>query len=728
MAGARVRSKRGGAVNTGALQMWAGLESTINRVGDRYCDQSEQSGHNGRAVDDISRFTALEIRKLRYPVLWEKVAPRSLTELQFNETDERLSAIRDAGVDPIVGLLHHGSGPRYTSLTEPGFPHKLAAYAARVAERFPWVQHYTPVNEPLTTARFSGLYGVWYPHGHDDRTFVRALYNEVKGTALAMRAIREVNSDARLVQTEDVGRASGTPPLQYQVDFENERRWLSFDLLRGAVDADHALYRYLIDAGGLTEAELVWLAQNPCSPDVIGINHYPLSNRFLDHRLELYPEEHHGGNGRDVYADVGAVDTGQVDPPTVESVLRDAWGRYDRPLAVTEAHIAGGREAQLRWLDEVWQSAEALRSEGAPVVAVTAWSLLGSFGWNTLCTDSKSMHYESGLFDVRWTPPRATALAAMTQELAVTGHYRHPLLDRPGYWHHGSRVLFAPRGDVESESNQPPSRSGIIILGGRSLLARAFEKVCQRRGIHHVMLGEPDAHRDGSAASYRQRWAQTLDVIGPWAVIDAHGDQPRPAQREAELADECASREIAFLTFSGDLVFGYNSEHAHQESDPLAPDSAAGVQEAAAEAAVLRSHRQALVVRTGPMFGAGGDADVVEKALQLLASNAAVEASDDVLVSPTYVPDLVGSCLDLLIDGVTGVLHLTNGSAVTPYEWFREAAKAAGVDERRVQARRPYATGTARNRALVSYRAQVLPPLADALLRYAHKRRRDAVS
>ena len=44
---------------------------------------------------------------------------------------------------------------------------------------------WTPVNEPLTTARFSALYGIWYPHGHSDREFVQCLLTEVRATVLA---------------------------------------------------------------------------------------------------------------------------------------------------------------------------------------------------------------------------------------------------------------------------------------------------------------------------------------------------------------------------------------------------------------------------------------------------------------------------------------------------------------------------------------------------------------
>ena len=68
-------------------------------------------------------------------------------------------------------FVHHGSGPGSTNLLDPKFPEKLARYAQEVATRFPYVVDYTPVNEPLTTARFSALYGYWYPHRRDEHSF-----------------------------------------------------------------------------------------------------------------------------------------------------------------------------------------------------------------------------------------------------------------------------------------------------------------------------------------------------------------------------------------------------------------------------------------------------------------------------------------------------------------------------------------------------------------------------
>src|SRR5205085_4517368 len=205
-----------------------------------------------------------------------------------------------------VGLLHHGSGPPHTSLIDSDFVTGFTNYAQAVAERFEWVEDYTPVNEPLTTARFSGLYGHWYPHGRDDLTFAQALLTECRATALAMQAIRRVNPAARLVQTEDLGKTFSTPRLAYQAEFENERRWLSFDLLSGRVIRSHPMWSYLRQIG-VGEDELLWFADNPCAADVMGINHYLTSERFLDERLERYPDALHGGNGRHRYADVEAV-------------------------------------------------------------------------------------------------------------------------------------------------------------------------------------------------------------------------------------------------------------------------------------------------------------------------------------------------------------------------------------------------------------------------------------
>ena len=296
-----------------------------------------------------------------------------------------MDRLRALGLQPIVGLVHHGSGPRYTDLLDPEFPGKLADYALRVARRYPWVNAWTPVNEPVTTARFAGLYGHWYPHRRSDRSFVRALLNQMQAVRAAMRAIRSVNPGAGLIQTDDVGHVSSTRRLHYQAEFENERRWLSFDLLAGRVGPAHRLWDFLRHHGAELD-ELMSFVEEPCPADVIGLNAYVTSERFLDHRLERYPDELKGGNGRDAYVDVEAVRVRGAHIGGFRARLSEAHARYGGALAITEVHLGCTREEQMRWLVEAWNAAVDARSDGIDVRAVTAWAAFGSSDWASLVT------------------------------------------------------------------------------------------------------------------------------------------------------------------------------------------------------------------------------------------------------------------------------------------------------------------------------------------------------
>nr|MDP9123045.1 family 1 glycosylhydrolase [Pseudomonadota bacterium] len=200
------------------LELWVGPECTINRVGDRWRDQCELTGF-ARRPGDVDSLASLGATRVRFPVLWERVAATP-GRLDFTWAGEALARLQSSGIEAIVGLLHHGSGPRHTSLVDPHFPTLFADYARQVAERFPNVRDWTPINEPLTTARFSCLYGLWYPHAADDVSFVRALLNQVRATVLAMRAIRSVNPAARLIQTDDLGFTRSTPALAEQAAFD----------------------------------------------------------------------------------------------------------------------------------------------------------------------------------------------------------------------------------------------------------------------------------------------------------------------------------------------------------------------------------------------------------------------------------------------------------------------------------------------------------------------------
>lgn len=421
------------------LELWGGVECTVNRVGDRFHDQLVASGHHRRHAD-IDAIADLGVRVVRYPVLWERTE-RSPGCHDFAWSDRRLGLLHARGLTPIVGLLHHGSGPRHTDLLDPEFPRLLARFAGAVARRYPWVELYTPVNEPLTTARFSGLYGHWYPHHRSDASFCRALVNQCLATGAAMREIRRVHPGARLVHTEDLGATLAAPALLYQAEFENERRFLSHDLLCGRVGREHPMYAYL-RASGIADDDLAALRDQP-PPDLLGANHYITSVRFLDDRLEHYPHIPAGGNGRHRYVDVEAVRVCDDGMPWAYELLHELGARYRLPVAVTEAHLACDVDEQIRWFDELWRAAERCRAAGIDVRAVTAWSLFGAYDWHCLVTQETG-RYEPGAFDVRDGSPRPTELARYLAGLAAAPAAPHPALAAPGWWRQPSRLHYPP--------------------------------------------------------------------------------------------------------------------------------------------------------------------------------------------------------------------------------------------------------------------------------------------
>ena len=707
-------------------ELWVGPEASVVRTHDRHTDQLVSTGFAQR-LDDLDRLAALGATRIRMPVLWERTeaAPGVL---DFSWADARLQHLQAGPMRPVIGLLHHGSGPPHTDLLDPAFPAKLADYAGSVAARYPWVDAWTPVNEPLTTARFSGLYGLWFPHRRDDAAFVRALLHQVQGTRLAMQRIRAVNPQAMLVQTEDLGRTHGTQPLAAQVRFDNHRRWLSLDLLHGRVGPAHPLWRYLLQAGA-TQAELQALHEDPTPPGIVGINHYITSDRFLDHRLPHYPRHTYGHNARQAYADVEAVRVRGAAPGGFEARLREAAARYGSPLAacplaITEVQLGCTREEQLRWFHEAWQAAARLRQDGVDLRAVTAWATFGAHDWDSLLTRERG-HYEPGLFDVRGPQPRPTALATLVQELAQGRAPSHPVLQSPGWWHREERHVYPPHGAMQSRA---PRGAPVLITGARGTLGQAFARLCRLRGLPYHLMGR-DQMDIADAASVDA----ALQRLAPWAVVNAAGfvrvdDAEHDPQHWRDnalgpivLAETCARHGIPVLTFSSDLVFDGGQRHPYGEGDSAHPLNAYGRAKQHVEKA-LQQQPQALVVRTAAFFGPWDEHNFITQGLGALRRGEPWRAVDDQTVSPTYVPDLVHASLDLLIDGEQGLWHLANQGAVTWHALACRAAEAAGLprhlvhridsSEARQRAPRPAYS------ALTSERGAVMPALDLALQRF----------
>ncbi|WP_238387991.1 SDR family oxidoreductase [Hymenobacter sediminis] len=255
-----------------------------------------------------------------------------------------------------------------------------------------------------------------------------------------------------------------------------------------------------------------------------------------------------------------------------------------------------------------------------------------------------------------------------------------------------------------------PPVQPLLITGANGTLGRAFQRICAVRGIDFVALG-----RDELDISDPLSVEKALVKHNPWAVVNTAGyvrvDEAekdfKRCYREnttgpAILAAACAYRDVHFLTFSSDLVFDGNKSAAYVESDTPCPLNVYGNSKRLAERDVLRHMPNALVVRTSAFFSPWDEYNFVYAALQAGQNKQAFEAADDVLISPTYVPDLVNVSLDLLIDEERGVWHLANQGAYTWADLARLAADMASLDTSFVVPRSMQAFGLAATRPVYS--------------------------
>ena len=666
--------------------------------------------------------------------MWERIAPDDAAVRDWAWTDARLARLRALGVRPIAGLVHHGSGPRYTDLLDPGFAQGLADFAGAAAARYPWIGEWTPVNEPLTTARFSALYGHWYPHARDEGAFWLALLNQIDAIRLSMRAIRAVNPAARLIQTEDLGRSWATVPLRHQAGFDNVRRWMSWDLLCGRVLPEHPLWNRLAEFG--FAARLAAIAQDPCPPDVIGVNHYLTSDRFLDHRIRRYPAHAIGGNYDQRYADIEAIRVLSPAPAGLRGALREAWARYGIPIAVTEVHNGCSREEQMRWMGEAWQTAEDLRGEGVDIRAVTNWALLGSHGWNTLLTSVG--RYEAGAFDTSSGAPQPTALAGMLRSMA-TPEAQHPVTAGAGWWRRPIRLLYpqVPRSAPLADATRAPNPAAgkpapLMICGASGTLGRALARACAHRDIAFVLLD-----RHGLDLSNPASMEAALGEHRPWAVINAAGwVRVDAAEADAagcfaantrgaiDLARACAEADTPLVSFSSDLVFDGAADTPYLEDAAVAPLGVYGASKALADAHILGLDGQ-LVIRTAAFFSADDPYNFAMQLVTALLAGERFAASDAHAVSPAYVPHLCDAVLDLLIDGATGLWHVTGDTALSWHAFALRIAERCGLQPGLIDTATPEALGWIAERprfaGLGSGKGLVLPSLDVGIDRFRER-------
>jgi beta-glucosidase/6-phospho-beta-glucosidase/beta-galactosidase len=295
--------------------------------------------------------------------------------------DITFADLKRRGITPIVDLCHFGVPDWIGNFQNPDFPALFASYAAAFAERFPWIQLYTPVNEMFICAAFSAKYGWWNEQLRSDQAFVNALKHLVQANVLAMREILRRRSDAIFIQSESSEYFHADSPAAIgHAEALNARRFLSLDLNYGRrVDSD--MYEYLLDNGMTREEYHFFLDTSLKRYCILGTDYY----RTNEHR---------------VHADGRTEASGEVFG--YSEITRQYYNRYRVPVMHTETNFREGETGQeaVQWMWKEWANVLRLRNVGIPTVGFTWYSLTDQVDWDTALREQNGNVNPLGLYDL----------------------------------------------------------------------------------------------------------------------------------------------------------------------------------------------------------------------------------------------------------------------------------------------------------------------------------------
>jgi beta-glucosidase len=359
-----------------------GIENSYPTIanGARRIDQMAKSRHYDLWQTDFSLLSHLGISFLRYgPPLHTTWLSDGRYDWDF--ADVTFADLLRRDIVPIVDLCHFGVPDWVGNFQNPDFPGLFARYARAFAERFPWVQLYTPVNEMFVCAVFSGLYGWWNEQLTSDQGFVTALKHIVKANVLAMHEILDVRPDAIFIQSESTEYFHAEKPEAIRpAEIMNARRFLSLDLNYGK-RVESTMYEYLLDNGMTREEYHFFLSKNLRHHCIMG-NDYYVTN---EHRVA--PDGRTRAAG-DIFG--------------YDEITRQYHARYGLPLMHTETNRnegASGAEA-VEWLWKQWANVLRIRNDGVPTLGFTWYSLIDQVDWDTALREENNRVNPLGLFDM----------------------------------------------------------------------------------------------------------------------------------------------------------------------------------------------------------------------------------------------------------------------------------------------------------------------------------------
>jgi hypothetical protein len=344
-------------------------------------DELRASGHLDRQDEDLAAVAALGVQMWRYGMPWRLTEPER-GQYDWALWDRAFAACDRHGLVPIVDLCHFGLPDHYPGFCEGEWVEGFLRYVDAFLTRYREPIFFTPINEPMITAMWSGYMGGW-----NDRKSSRADY----AVALGHVTLANLEAIARIVADRD-GWWIGAEGFGCQI----------------AMTAD--------DEPAAEEAraleQLVWdlhfgVEPRPAAADVA--DSIPQEVRTRIDALTV--GSRHVVAGHDFYPVSVAVHGGRATPTIDERIdayereARAWFARYNRPFWVAETSNLGlDVDEGPHWLAQLSARLERLRADRLPVRGLCWYSRGDQYDWHTALLRPVGEVTKVGLFDADRNP------------------------------------------------------------------------------------------------------------------------------------------------------------------------------------------------------------------------------------------------------------------------------------------------------------------------------------
>lgn len=311
---------------------------------------------SGKAVDHYNQYPqdfkiikAMGLNSFRFGIEWARLEP---LEGQWDTAavkhyKEYIAALKAQGIEPVLNIWHWTVPVWFAQ--KGGFAKKsnlkyFDRFVQLIADEFCEVLRYIiTLNEVNNYTYFGYINGDWPPgHRNDVRQFITTNLALVQAHKRAYRILKRAHPKLQIGLAPNLSNNLPKNPASF------------IDRLAGKV-ADHFWNYLFLDR-----------VRNQC--DFTGFNYY-FTNEMTIKGVD---------NPKSPTNDMGWY----VHPEGVRRLLGQMYGRYGKPIIITENGIADASDSQRQaWLETTIEAMHGARQDGVQLIGYLHWSLLDNFEW-----------------------------------------------------------------------------------------------------------------------------------------------------------------------------------------------------------------------------------------------------------------------------------------------------------------------------------------------------------